>query len=99
MIDWLRGLTHKDWLFDGDPIRKGDKRFDDLDWSKAWMDMGPSPAGNLGPYWHVPRKVAETTHRLYPKVLKTKWLLVIRRAVVEGKRTKIEGQHMKKDGG
>ena len=83
MIDWIGGLTHKDWLFDGQSIPKNDAQFNNLDWAKARMDMGPSPAGNLGPYWHVPLKDGETTHRLYPKVLQTKWLLVIRRAVQE----------------
>ena len=55
----------------------------DLDWSKARLDMGPSIAGNLGPYWHVPRISADTTHRLYPKLLLTKWLLLVRQAVLE----------------
>lgn len=81
---WSDGLSHKDWLFDGSPIGKNDlDRWNDLDWSKAWMDMGPSVAGNIGPYWHVPRKIEDTTHRLYPKVLQGKWIHVIRQAVIE----------------
>ena len=83
--DWMKHLSHKDWLFDGRPIR-GDyaiDRFNHLDWSKAWVDMGPSIGGNLGPYWHVPMDDGDTCHRLYPKVLTTKWLPVIRRACEE----------------
>ncbi len=85
----LDGLTHKDWLFDGSPIRGPVmiERFDGLDWSGAWLDMGPSPGGNLGPYWHVPLPSEETVHRLYPKVLKTKWAPLIRQAISEVRST------------
>ena len=95
MQDWLRGLTHKDWLFDGYPIRGrvALARFKNLDWSKAWIDMGPSVAGNPGPYWHVPLKetvidgeiydLGDTVHRLYPKVLQSKWLGLIQQACKE----------------
>lgn len=83
--NWREGLTHKDWLFDGNPIRSAFliDRFNRLDWSKARIDLGPSIAGNLGPYWHVPMDDGETVHRLYPKVLQTKWLLLIRQACEE----------------
>ena len=83
--DWLTGLTHEDWLFDGYAIRSDVmiERFDNLDWSKAWVDMGPSIAGNPGPYWHVPLPSEETVHRLYPKALKSKWLPMIRQAIKE----------------
>lgn len=82
MSDWREGLTHKDWLFDGSPIRSEAMidRFNHLDWSNAWVDMGPSIAGNLGPYWHVPMDDGDTVHRLYPKVLLSKWLMLIREA-------------------
>lgn len=82
---WRDGLTHKDWLFDGHPIRSGDAlyRFDHLDWSKAWIDLGPSIAGNPGPYWHVPMDDGDTTHRLYPKVLQSKWAMLILHACYE----------------
>lgn len=95
MTEWLKGLTHKDWLFDGSPIRGRVMlaRFANLDWSKAWVDMGPSIAGNPGPYWHVPLKRTvidgqlyddgDTVHRLYPKVLTTKWLPLIQQACKE----------------
>jgi hypothetical protein len=79
--DWLEGLTHKDFLFDG--VKCTEEIWAELDWSRAYVDMGPSPAGNVGPYWHVPRPYEDTVHRLYPKVLKSKWLLLIRRAVEE----------------
>ncbi len=83
--EWIASLSPKDWLFDGYPIR-GDAaldRWNGLDWTQAYMDMGPSVAGNLGPYWHVPLPSEETVHRLYPKVLTTKWLLTIRQAIGE----------------
>ena len=83
--NWREGLCHKDWMFDGRPIR-GEyliDRFNHLDWSKAWVDLGPSVAGNLGPYWHVPMDDGDTTHRLYPKLLQSKWLMLIRKACEE----------------
>lgn len=82
---WRDRLSHKDWLFDGSEIRGRVMltRFNNLDWSKAWVDLGPSIVGNPGPYWHVPLKetwidgelydCGDTVHRLYPKVLQTKW--------------------------
>jgi hypothetical protein len=82
---WLAGLSHKDWLFDGYPI-KGERmleRFGRLDLTQARIDFGPSVAGNLGPYWHVPLPEDETVHRLYPKVLETKWLPLIRQACLD----------------
>jgi hypothetical protein len=72
---------HKDWLFDGS--RCTSEMWANLDWSKAYVDLGPSPVGNIGPYWHVPHKDGDTTHRLYPKLLKTKWLGVLRQAMIE----------------
>lgn len=68
-------------------------KFNNLDWAGAWMDLGPSIAGNLGPYWHVPLKetvidgevyaCGETIHRLYPKILQSKWALLILHACNE----------------
>lgn len=85
MADWLEGLTYKDWLFDGRPMRntEGLALWHRLDWSKARVDMGPSTAGNFGPYWHVPLKDGDTTHRLYPKLLQGKWARVVQRAITE----------------
>lgn len=73
--DVLAHLTHKDWLLDGRKIQGAAMlaMWNDLDWPKAWIDLGPSPAGNPGPYWHVPLRSGDTSHRLYPKVLQTKW--------------------------
>lgn len=36
-----------------------------MDWAKAWWDVGPSPAGNPGPYMHVPYPKDGTVHRVY----------------------------------
>lgn len=90
---WREPLSHKDWLYDGRAI-KGRllECFNRLDWSKAWVDLGPSPGGNFGPYWHVPLPEftddegdiwGDTVHRLYPKIVTGKWLPLIRRAVLE----------------
>jgi hypothetical protein len=78
-------LSYKDWLFDGSPIRSREsiERFEALDWDAAWIDLGPSPTGNLGPYWHVPMKDGETTHRLYPKALLGKWGPLMRQACLD----------------
>jgi hypothetical protein len=77
---WLEPLSHKDFLIDG---RECDaETWARLDWSRAFVDMGPSPAGNPGPYFHVPLcGDAETVHRLYPKIVQTKWLGLIRETV------------------
>lgn len=100
---WREGLSYKDWLFDGSPVRGPIMiaMFDNLDWDKAWIDLGPSIAGNLGPYWHVPLKetwvhgelyaCGETVHRLYPKVLQSKWALLILHACNEASR-RADGQ-------
>jgi len=39
----------------------------ELDFSKAWPDYGPSPAGNPGPYLHVPFPPEGTVHRVSPR--------------------------------
>lgn len=33
----------------------------------VFVDKGPSPAGNPGPYLHVPHADGDTTHRVYPQ--------------------------------
>lgn len=65
---------HRDWLFDGYEIKSEivKERFYNLDWSDAWVDTGPSIAGNPGPYWHVALPSEETRHRLYPKLITNK---------------------------
>ena len=95
---WRDGLSHKDWLFDGYPIRGRIMlaRFANLDWEKARLDLGPSVVGNPGPYWHVPLNetiidgevydFGDTVHRLYPKVLQSKWAALILHACYESER-------------
>ena len=82
--DWIERLNPSDWLLDGHRISSKTmlECWHGLDWSSAWMDMGPSPAGNLGPYWHVPLPSEDTVHRLYPN-LSDRWLLTVRQAVAE----------------
>jgi hypothetical protein len=65
-----RVVTARNSLLDGAPIgRKGAVReiWDGLDWSQAWIDPGPSPAGNPGPYFKVPCPAQGTVHRVYPR--------------------------------
>jgi len=38
-----------------------------LDAKGAYVDPGPSPAGNEGPYLQVPRPSRKTVHRVYPR--------------------------------
>lgn len=38
-----------------------------FDFAFAYRDDGPSPAGNLGPYLHVPARAHDTVHRIYPR--------------------------------
>lgn len=38
-----------------------------LDFLQAWIDEGPNPAGNPGPYLHVP-DADGVVHRVYPRV-------------------------------
>jgi hypothetical protein len=40
-----------------------------LDWqsSRIFVDPGPSPAGNAGPYLHVPDLKNDCVHRVYPE--------------------------------
>lgn len=91
MTDWHEGLSEKDWLLNGDPIRSASQRllWSKLDWSRAWMDAGPSPAGNPGPYWHVPWDFdgEELWARLYPRLILTKWQPLIARVVFEARGT------------
>ena len=55
LLDGYRvgGRGERRWIWDG------------LDWSRARVDPGPSPAGNHGPYWRVPCPENETEHRVY----------------------------------
>lgn len=52
-----------------DGYRASAKQWDALDWSsdKIFVDGGPSPAGNPGPYLHVPDADGDCSHRIYPQ--------------------------------
>lgn len=52
------------WSVDGGSWPRGWK----FDLTSAWLDEGPSPAGNVWPYLHASRIGADTIHRLYPLV-------------------------------
>lgn len=80
---WFGTLKPTDWLIDGSPVRSRPEIWNTLDWSRAWLDLGPSPAGNPGPYWHVPWDAdgEEVWARLYPKITQTKWQPLIRHAI------------------
>ena len=60
-----------------DGRRRGGIPLFDLDLEQAWIDNGPSPAGNPGPYLHAPRMDStdrtkphpeETVHRIYSRL-------------------------------
>jgi hypothetical protein len=76
-----------DWLLNGEPIRRKEQKllWSKLDWSRARMDMGPSPAGNPGPYWHVPWNFDGEilSARLYPKLALSKHLPLLQRIARE----------------
>lgn len=60
-------------LFDGGPWTALHKA-QTWDWDGAWVDDGPSPAGNPGPYLKLPWMAGDdewfggTVHRIYPRV-------------------------------
>lgn len=68
-----RLLTPRNTLFDGGrwPNYLAEHAFH---WDRAWIDLGPSPAGNPGPYLKLPvtniamqpESREETVHRVYP---------------------------------
>jgi hypothetical protein len=60
-----RLVTAQNSLLDGWPMVMAIWR--QLDWKQARIDRGPSPAGNPGPYFHVPCPPHGTVHRIYPK--------------------------------
>lgn len=64
-----RIMTPYNSLFDGGPVTKEIKEaWNMFDWDAAWVDPGPSPAGNSGPYLKVKAPMWNTTHRIYPRV-------------------------------
>lgn len=74
-LKWMtrRAVTQHNSLIDGtgEGIRAHWKH---LEWNRAWVDRGPSPAGNPGPYWKVPCHCLgdaddlKVVHRVYPRV-------------------------------
>ena len=83
MID-LAAIPRTRWLIDGRPSRDRcmTRIWHDLEWRGAQRDDGPSPAGNPGPYWHVPTRTLGTTHRLYP--VPGRWRRNLCRAIEQG---------------
>lgn len=67
-------IIARHWRFNGQRTRAGD--LERLDFTRAWLDLGPSPAGNDGPYLHVPRPDDCTCHRLYPATPLVAWRLI-----------------------
>lgn len=61
-----RVCTAQNSLIDGHPTGKA--AWATLNWRDAWVDYGPSPAGNPGPYWHVQNIDGLRGHRVYPRV-------------------------------
>ena len=59
-----RALSPRNTRYNGYPWPPG--RWDELDWPNAFIDSGPSPAGNPGPYLKVPFPAQQTVHRIYP---------------------------------
>ena len=62
-------LTVSNTFFNGRPWHDSSCEWADCDWGKAWVDPGPSPAGNPGPYlkvrWSLDGEVLIA--RIYPK--------------------------------
>jgi len=52
---------------DGQITKFWREHWHELDFSRARLDDGPSPAGNPGPYLHVPFPPEGTVHRVHPR--------------------------------
>lgn len=63
-----RILSPHNTLRDGHRWSKQWAPYDGLQWDRAWIDDGPSPAGNPGPYLKAPWPAEDTIHRVYPLV-------------------------------
>jgi hypothetical protein len=63
-----RVVSAQNTLLDGGPMPRA--IWPAIEFARAWVDRGPSPAGNPGPYLKAPRRTAdppdEFVHRLYP---------------------------------
>lgn len=71
-----RVVTRENTFFNGGPWPK-ELQFNDCKWATAWVDGGPSPAGNVGPYLHVEWPYGRVcdggtdevlSARIYPKI-------------------------------
>lgn len=68
-----RLLTPANTLFNGGPWSKAAKA-QTWDWENAWVDPGPSPVGNPGPYLKLAWLAGDaepwegTVHRIYPRI-------------------------------
>lgn len=68
----MRAVNLGNSLVDGHPCTR--EVWPCLDWSDFWIDGGPSPAGNAGPYFKVRKPFdqvgapIDTIHRVYPRV-------------------------------
>lgn len=58
-----RAVKRSNSLVDGWPATK--LIWDQLSFDGAWVDQGPSPAGNPGPYLKTPSAVEQQVHRVY----------------------------------
>lgn len=70
-VQTRRPVTRSNSLVDGSPTTA--QFWAGLDFSQAWLDAGPSPAGNPGPYLKVPQTDNEhfpgdTVHRIYSRI-------------------------------
>jgi hypothetical protein len=71
-----RTVTPRNSMFNGGPWSKWAKATEKaghFDWPSSTVDAGPSPAGNPGPYLHLPyagpdRDWQGTRHRIYPRI-------------------------------
>lgn len=61
-----RLITARTATINGGPTSQA--QFDRLDFSQAWIDPSPSPAGNPGPYLLVPWPENGTFHRVYSRI-------------------------------
>ena len=62
----LAGTTTQTRRIVTDATSQGNWRASDLDLSRAWVDDGPSPAGNPGPYLHAPPTAEALERRGHP---------------------------------
>lgn len=63
-----RVITCSNSLVDGQSYSQKSWNSFEFDFTEAWVDPGPSPAGNPGPYLKVPSTAFGTVHRIYPKL-------------------------------